>query len=202
MSVAEKFQRSDNQISRFYDRQKQRYIVTVLPGAQYVSSDPEEIVVTVLGSCVAACIWDSQSKIGGLNHFMLPNDDAGLWSGASLALRFGNHAMDALINDLLQLGAEKHRLNCKFFGGGNVVQGMGKVGSKNALFAKEYAAVERLNVAKMDLGGERGRRIMFEPVTGRAWRKFLDPVAGLEVIRQEAEFVPEKKAELGSVELF
>ncbi len=202
MSVAEKLQRSDNQVSRFYDRQKQRYIVTVLPGAQYVSSDPEEIVVTVLGSCVAACIWDSQSKIGGLNHFMLPNDDAGLWSGASLALRFGNHAMDALINDLLQLGAEKHRLNCKFFGGGNVVQGMGKVGSKNALFAKEYAAVERLNVAKMDLGGERGRRIMFEPVTGRAWRKFLDPVAGLEVIRQEAEFVPEKKAELGSVELF
>ncbi|WP_018995497.1 hypothetical protein [Hirschia maritima] len=202
MSVAEKLQRSDNQVSRFYDRQKQRYIVTVLPGAQYVSSDPEEIVVTVLGSCVAACIWDSQSRIGGLNHFMLPNDDAGLWSGASLALRFGNHAMDALINDLLQLGAEKHRLNCKFFGGGNVVQGMGKVGSKNALFAKEYAAVERLNVAKMDLGGERGRRIMFEPVTGRAWRKFLDPVAGLEVIRQEAEFVPEKKAELGSVELF
>jgi len=202
MSVAEKLQRSDNQVSRFYDRQKQRYIVTVLPGAQYVSSDPEEIVVTVLGSCVAACIWDSQNKIGGLNHFMLPNDDAGLWSGASLALRFGNHAMDALINDLLQLGAEKHRLNCKFFGGGNVVQGMGKVGSKNALFAKEYAAVERLNVAKMDLGGERGRRIMFEPVTGRAWRKFLDPVAGLEVIRQEAEFVPEKKAELGSVELF
>ncbi|ACT59848.1 CheD, stimulates methylation of MCP protein [Hirschia baltica] len=193
---------SDDGVSRYFDSEKKRWVVTVLPGTQYVSRDEDEVIATVLGSCVAACIWDPLSKVGGVNHFMLPHDDAGLWSGASLALRYGNHAMDALINELLQQGAEKKRLNCKFFGGGNVVKGLGRVGSKNALFAKEYSAVEQLNVTKMDLGGESGRRILFEPVTGRAWRKFLDASAGLSVVHQEALLQPKIEVAPTSIELF
>jgi len=161
--------------ARHLDKASNRWVVKVLPGGQHVTpaGDASELISTVLGSCVSACIRDPLLGLGGMNHFMLPHDDDGLWSGASLALRYGNHAMDALINELLKQGADKRRLVCKFFGGGNVVNGMRGVGDKNAAFAQEYAKAENLNVEVFDLGGARGRRIIFDPVGGKVWRRFL-----------------------------
>ena len=161
--------------SRHLDKAANRWVVKVMPGGQHVTpaGDKSELISTVLGSCVAACIHDPKIGLGGMNHFMLPHDDEGLWSGASLALRYGNHAMDALINDLLKKGADKSRLVCKFFGGGNVMRRMQGIGDKNATFAQEYAKAEALNVEVFDLGGDRGRRIIFDPVNGKVWRRFL-----------------------------
>ncbi|WP_300531150.1 chemotaxis protein CheD [Maricaulis sp.] len=191
---------------RYHDRASDRWVVKVLPGAQHVSSDPngQELISTVLGSCVAACIHDPLLGIGGMNHFMLPHDDEGLWSGASLALRYGNHAMDALINGLLAAGADKRRLECKFFGGGNVVNGMSGVGDNNAAFAREYAQAESLNVVAFDLGGDRGRRIVFDPYTGQAWRRFLSKQLVDDVVRAERKLrqPPPLRAPDSSIELF
>ncbi|MBR9824528.1 MAG: chemotaxis protein CheD [Alphaproteobacteria bacterium] len=192
--------------SRHLDKAANRWVVKVLPGGQHVTpaGDKSELISTVLGSCVAACIRDPELGLGGMNHFMLPHDEEGLWSGASLALRYGNHAMDALINDLLKRGADKSRLVCKFFGGGNVMQGMACIGDKNSAFAREYAKAEGLNVEVFDLGGDRGRRIIFDPVQGKVWRRFLsrhDVDAVLERERSLSK-APPLRAPVKSVELF
>jgi chemotaxis protein CheD len=191
---------------RYHDRASDRWVVKVLPGSQHVSADPngQELISTVLGSCVAACVHDPLLGIGGMNHFMLPHDDEGLWSGASLALRYGNHAMDALINGLLAAGADKRRLECKIFGGGNVVNGMSGVGDDNAQFAREYARAEGLNVVAFDLGGDRGRRIVFDPYTGQAWRRFLSRKLVDDVARAERKLrqPPPLRARDSSIELF
>ena len=191
---------------RYHDRASDRWVVKVLPGSQHVSTDPngQELISTVLGSCVAACVHDPLLGIGGMNHFMLPHDDEGLWSGASLALRYGNHAMDALINGLLAAGADKRRLECKIFGGGNVVNGMSGVGDDNAAFAREYAQAEGLNVIAFDLGGDRGRRIVFDPSTGQAWRRFLSRKLVDDVARAERKLrqPPPLRTRDTSIELF
>ncbi len=204
MSAPAKKQDAQPGTHRFYNKSLERWVIKVLPGQQLITREEDEIIATVLGSCVAACIWDPEVGVGGLNHFMLPHDDEGLWSGASLALRYGNHAMDSLINALIKAGAEKHRMQCKFFGGGNVISGMSGVGDKNSRFAREYAEIERLNVVTFDLGGTQGRRIMFDPTTGRAWRKLLDPNAGLSIVNQEKHLIKPAKpaASAGSIELF
>jgi chemotaxis protein CheD len=190
---------------RYRDPASQRWIVKVLPGGKHVASRAGgELIATVLGSCVAACLYDDEAGIGGMNHFMLPHDDEGIWTGASLALRYGNHAMDALLNEMLNAGAEKSRVVCKFFGGGNVMKSMRGIGDLNASFAREYAAAENLNVISFDLGGTRGRRIMFDPVTGRAWRRLLTENAGGELARTESKLMtpPSLRKPDDSIELF
>ena len=196
--------KSSPESRRYRDKSSEKWVVKVLPGGQHVSCDPDELIATVLGSCVAACIYDPVLQVGGMNHFMLPHDDEGLWSGASLALRYGNHAMDALINELLSAGADKRRIEVKFFGGGNVMNGMRGVGDDNAKFAREYARAEGLNVVSVDLGGTRGRRIMFDPTTGKAWRRLIqnnaiDSVAKEETLMYKA---PPLRKPSDNIELF
>ncbi|WP_291843534.1 chemotaxis protein CheD [Maricaulis sp.] len=190
--------------SRYLDKGSNRWVVKVLPGGQHISQQDGELIATVLGSCVAACLHDPIAGIGGMNHFMLPHDDEGLWSGASLALRYGNHAMDALINELLKAGADKRRLECKFFGGGNVMNGMRGVGDQNAAFAREYARVEGLKVIAVDLGGDRGRRVMYDPATGKAWRRFIQSSGVGELVKTERQLraAPPLRKQTGSIELF
>ena len=193
--------------ARYLDKGANKWVVKVKPGGQHVSCDDNEVIATVLGSCVAACIWDPVIMLGGMNHFMLPHDEEGLWSGASRALRYGNHAMDALINEMLAGGAEKGRMQIKFFGGANVLSTaarMGGVGEDNCRFANEYATAERLHVVSSDLGGERGRRIMFDPVSGKAWRRLiktrtLDQITSREVSMHKA---PPLRTRTDNIELF
>lgn len=192
--------------TRHLDKAANRWVVKVLPGGQHVSPAGEsgELISTVLGSCVGACMHDPLIGLGGMNHFMLPHDDEGLWSGASLALRYGNHAMDALLNEMLKQGADKNRIVCKFFGGGNVMNGMRGIGDKNALFAREYAKAERLNVEAFDLGGDRGRRIVFDPQIGKVWRRFLNRSDVDDVVKRERTLTkaPPLRRPEQSVELF
>lgn len=124
--------------------------------------------------------------------------------GVSLSLRYGNHAMETLINDLLKAGASKQNLVCKFFGGGNVMNTMKGVGDQNADFAREFARSEKLNVAAFDLGGTRGRRIVFDPSTGQAWRRLLQKrdTTGVVKVERKLRAAPPLRRLESSIELF
>ncbi len=142
--------------------------ISVLPGYHDITGERDVAVTTLLGSCVAACIRDVQLGIGGLNHFLLPGEDRS--EGSSRSARYGVHAMEVLINDILKRGGAKCRLEAKVFGGANVIDTSSKdtVGSRNAAFVNDYLKMEGIRVAAADTGGERARRIYFFPSTGRA----------------------------------
>ena len=141
----------------------------VLPGQHCVSWDPAEIA-TLLGSCVAACIWDQKRHIGGMNHFMLPDaPPEGTVNDASFPLRYGLHAMERLINDLLMMGAKRETLLAKVFGGGNITGASGKVnvGRRNSEFVLDFLRKDKIRVGAIDLGGMHSRRIRFYTDTGK-----------------------------------
>lgn len=159
--------------NRLFDQRYGCYIVRVLPGEFYVTGDPEEMVVTVLGSCVAACVRDPLSGFGGMNHFMLPESDTIDWNGVGAANRYGNYAMEALINAVLKSGCPRGALEVKLFGGANFMGGVSMVGQKNAAFAHEYLRREGIPVQSEDVGGPFGRRIHYMPKDGKVQRLLL-----------------------------
>lgn len=174
----------------------------VLPGDHLVTEEKDLAIVTLLGSCVAACIRDTSSGIGGLNHFLLPEENSS-GGAASGSLRYGANAMEVLINDILRRGGSKDRLEAKVFGGGNVidVSAAETVGDRNSKFVIDYLRREGVPVAASDLGGSRARRIFFFPATGRVSVLRLEPTSV-----QEQEMRLKEKVETGpktgSVELF
>lgn len=202
---------NDSSIKKFWDPKFGRTAVKVLPGGHYVTDDSSEMVVTVLGSCVAACIRDPLTGIGGMNHFMLPQGENGSWGGATSSMRFGNHAMEVLINRVMSLGCPRTRLEIKVFGAANVIGGMGlrtnrTVGERNAAFVRHYLENENLAIAAMDLGGERGRRIIYFPDSGRVKRLLLRRDDDKQIYREEL-ILREKHHDAqpeddGSIELF
>jgi len=182
--------------------------VKLPPGEHHVSwktrTTQADMISTVLGSCVAACIYDPLVGVGGLNHFMLPHDDEGLWGGVSRALRFGNHAMEALINDVLKRGGQRAQLECKLFGGANVLNGMNGIGDKNCEFALEYVQKERLRLVMSDLGGAQGRSIYFDAGTGKVWRRFVQDTMAAELAKRETKLRQTTRVQpsASSIELF
>ena len=142
--------------------------VKVLPGEYYVTSD-DLMIMTVLGSCIAACIWDPKVKVGGMNHFMLP-EGAGDTSG-----RYGSYAMELLINELLKKGASRLTLEAKIFGGGAVIGGMSSinVGERNTQFVINYLQTERIPFVSRDLLEIYPRKVCFLPASGKAMVKRL-----------------------------
>lgn len=134
-------------------------------GTFLTSRDSNEVLSTVLGSCVAACIWDGIAQLGGMNHFLLPASGAGAAAGS---LRYGIHAMEMLINDLLKMGAQRNRLQAKLFGGANMSRNLGDIGTSNAKFAKTFLATEEIPCVAESLGGDSARRVIFRPTTGHA----------------------------------
>jgi len=163
-------------------------MVKIFPGEYYVTKKPDEVLVTVLGSCVAACIRDPIAKIGGMNHFMLPSHKTGSWGDDSRSTRFGNFAMEKLINELIKAGCDRNRMEIKVFGGGNVTDTSNAVGSDNAAFVMRYLADEGLRCAAQDLGGSLPRRIHYYPSTGRVVRKLLGVVDTYTVSREERDY--------------
>ncbi|WP_428675159.1 chemoreceptor glutamine deamidase CheD [Roseibium sp.] len=192
------------QIVRSYDHKQHKYAVRLLPGASYTTSAADEVIVTVLGSCVAACIRNPITGFGGMNHFMLPEHETGDWNGVSSALRYGNHAMEALINAVLKSGCARHDLEIKLFGGANLYQGVALVGDKNAEFARAYLEREGLAITAEDLGGPRGRRIHYEPATGRVQRLLLKQNVERKVVNAECSYISDlRRADIeGEIELF
>jgi len=140
----------------------------VVQGEHRVSGNPEEALLTILGSCVSACLYDPIRRVGGMNHFLLADGDG------QEAMRYGAYAMEILINDLLKIGASRDRLEAKLFGGAKIMERLNDIGAENILFARRFLATEGIPVVGESLGGRRARRIEFWPVGGRARQREID----------------------------
>ncbi len=185
----------------FFDAREKVHVVKILSGEWHVSTRPDEVCVTILGSCVSACIRDPFAKVGGMNHFLLPGEDN---NAASASARYGVYAMECLINGLLQAGGRKDRFEVKVFGGGNVIQHSARIGSRNAAFIRSFLHKEHLAIAAEDLEGDCPRRIHYYPATGRVMLRALHRKEDMIVLDEEkryAERIATKPIE-GSVELF
>jgi chemotaxis protein CheD len=173
--------------------------VHIVQGEHHVTEDPEVVLTTILGSCVAACLRDPVAGVGGMNHFLLPGGDPR--KGDSDSMRYGVHAMELLVNALLAKGARRERLECKLFGGARLINGLTDVGEMNATFAEEFLRRENLNLVGGSLRGEAGRRIQYWPVSGRARQVFLTKDAP-EVFARERRPTPQPAVDTGALELF
>jgi chemotaxis protein CheD len=191
-SAAPAAQGADSRAARrFYDSAQAAWVVKILPGEFYVTSDPEEVLVTVLGSCVSACIRDPVMKIGGMNHFMLVQNksgSSGAWGNELESARFGNFAMEKLINDMLKRGCARERMEIKVFGGANVTSARNAIGTENSEFVLRYLAVEGLLCAAKDLGGTYPRRIIYFPMTGKVVRRLLTGRDEESALREESAY--------------
>lgn len=172
-------------------------LVHVIQGEYGVSADPAVVFTTILGSCVATCMWDADARVGGMNHFLLPGER----EGAGESMRYGVNAMELLINGLLQNGAMRSRLQAKLFGGAHVINNLSDVGAQNAEFAQRFLREEGIACVASSLGGDRARRVRFWPTTGRAGQMLIDSTAP-EVVRAERTRPAPAPAAAGSVELF
>ncbi len=150
--------------NRYFDRHFEREAVKILPG-EYFATKSDTLIVTVLGSCVSACIRDRVNGIAGMNHFLLPNDGSGQDNILSESARYGAYAMEILINHLIKLGSRREHLEAKVFGGGNVLKGFTtiNVGERNAEFVLEYLKLERIPVIAQDLIDVYTRKVYFFP---------------------------------------
>jgi chemotaxis protein CheD len=160
-------------VSRYWDPTIRQYAAKLLPGQYYVTLHGE-VVCTVLGSCVSACVRDRTLGIGGMNHFMLPLDTVTGVSGVAsdptvmgAATRYGNVAMERLINDILKCGGRRAQLEFKLVGGGKVIKAVSDVGARNIDFVRRYLEEEGFSVLSEDLGGEYPRKVQYFPRTGR-----------------------------------
>jgi len=165
-------------VNRYWDRLNQCYAAKIIPGEYYVSKEGE-LVTTVLGSCVSACVWDVKVKLGGMNHFMLPdagsNNEWGSWNKTPVdaAARYGSVAMERLINTILKYGGRKENLEIKIFGGGRVLNIDSDVGERNIEFVENYAKKEGFTIKSRDVGGSHPRKVNFYPGDGRVYVKKL-----------------------------
>jgi chemotaxis protein CheD len=189
---------------RFFDAANASWMVKVFPGEFFVTSKSDEVLVTVLGSCVSACIRDHRKGIGGMNHFMLPHSSAGNWAGDLQSTRFGNFAMEKLINELMKAGCSRDSLEIKVFGGGNVTDSHNLIGTENSQFILRYLEAEGLRCAAQDLGGQLPRRIHYYPATGRVVRRLLGTGESYAVAREETEYVSRlsSRTMAGEIQLF
>ncbi len=189
--------------NRYFDRHFEIDAAKILPGEYFVTTK-EMLLVTVLGSCVAACIRDPDSGIGGMNHFMLP--DEGGREVLSTSARYGTYAMEVLINHLLKLGARRNRLEAKVFAGGAVMESLvsSNVGVRNAEFVLKYLKTEKVPVVAKDLLDSYPRKVYYFPQNGRVLIKKLHRVHNDTLFSREREYkarLTTAKVE-GDVELF
>jgi chemotaxis protein CheD len=189
--------------NRYFDRHFQVEAVKVLPGEYFVTTS-DVMLVTVLGSCVSACIRDREKGIGGMNHFMLA--DGGSLGVNSASARYGTYAMEVLINHLMKLGARRNQLEAKVFGGGRVMASLSssQVGERNADFVQEFLAREGIPIQGQDLLSVHPRKVYYFPVTGRVLVKKLARLHNDTLIRREKEYADRlSEAPMsGDIELF
>lgn len=167
--------------------------INIVQGQYHVTTDAAVVLTTILGSCVAACVTDPLAQVGGMNHFLLPGEDAPGRGDAHAV-----HAMELLVNGLLQRGARRDRLQAKLFGGARMLNGLTDVGRLNADFAERFVKRERISLTGGCLRGDRGRRIQFWPTGGRVRQMTMQagaPLPPLERVRPDP-------AEAGGLELF
>jgi chemotaxis protein CheD len=174
--------------------------VHVTQGESHVSTDPQVVMTTVLGSCIAACIRDPQAGVGGMNHFLLPDAGDGRGTGGD-AVRYGAYAMELLINDLLKRGARRERLEAKIFGGAKLFDGLSDVGASNAAFAERFLRDEGIPIVSSSTGGVSARRVEFWPTSGRVRQRLVAVDNAPQDVRRPAP-APMPAASSGDVDLF
>jgi chemotaxis protein CheD len=183
----------------FYDAFFKNDAVKILPGEYFVYRE-DILIMTTLGSCIAACLWDRDAKVGGMNHFMLPEGEAD--SG-----RYGSFAMELLINEMMKQGATRATMEAKVFGGGQVIEGMTtmNIGQRNTAFVVDYLKTERIPIMSKDVLGPHPRKVCFLPASGKAMIKRL-AVSNPETLaaqdREAARKAAPVSASGGSVDLF
>jgi chemotaxis protein CheD len=189
----------------YYDRTFDRDAAKILPG-EYYFTGKDMMIVTVLGSCVAACIRDRVSGVGGMNHFMLPESGADANSPVSASMRYGTYAMEILINDLLKAGARRENLEAKVFGGGNVLSGFLaiNVGERNAQFVRSYLHTEKIKIVAEDLNDVHPRKVYFFPRDGKVFVRKLNQLNNNTLVNRDQDYAHrlQKSAMVGEVELF
>jgi chemotaxis protein CheD len=177
----------------------------LLPG-EYFATGRDILLVTVLGSCVSACVRDPVARVGGMNHFMLPHDASGGDSSISSSARYGSFAMEVLINNLIKMGGRRERFEAKLFGGGSVIKGftVTNIGQRNACFATDYMQREGIRVLACDLLDDCPRKVYFFPLSGRVLVKKLRGVHNDTIVRREQEYASRLNQSplAGDVELF
>ncbi len=189
----------------YYDRTFDRDAAKILPG-EYYFTGKDMLIVTVLGSCVAACIRDRVSGVGGMNHFMLPDSGGDADSPVSASMRYGTYAMEILINELLKAGARRENLEAKVFGGGNVLRGFISinVGERNAQFVRDYLRAEKIRITAEDLNDIHPRKVYFFPRTGKVLVKKLKQLNNNSLVNREQDYASRLQTSKvsGDVELF
>lgn len=192
-------------MKRFWEPRLGMWQVTVLLGEYHVSRD-DEVISTVLGSCISACVRDVKRNVGGINHFLLPRaptSDTHVDEGAPL--RYGVAALEGLINSVLRGGGDRKSLEVKVFGGGRVIEGGSDVGRTNIAFVKEFFATEGIPISSADVGGTFARRLRYWPKTGRAQVLQIPMAKADQVVTDEkaaaTRILPQSQS-AGSVELF
>lgn len=188
----------------YYDTFFRKDTVKVLPGEYFV--DREDILImTTLGSCIAACIWDKQMRVGGMNHFLLPESGDSQTAGVG---RYGSYAMELLINELIKMGANRSTMEAKVFGGAAVIQGMNSmnVGKTNTEFVINYLKTERIPIVSQDVMDIYPRKVCFLPASGKAMVKRLQPTYSTTVAEQDRaalrQVAQTQTARGGTVDLF
>ena len=188
----------------YYDRTFDCDAAKILPG-EYYYTPKDMLIVTVLGSCVSACIRDRVTGLGGMNHFMLP-DGGGDGSPVSASARYGTYAMEILINDLLKAGAKRENMEAKVFGGGAVLKGFTaiNVGERNAAFVLSFLKTEKIRVVAEDLNDIHPRKVYFFPRTGKVLVKKLMQSHNDTLAKREIEYASRLKKQpvAGEIELF
>ncbi len=189
----------------YFDREHNAEAAKILPG-EYYATARDMLLVTVLGSCVCACIRDKVSGIGGMNHFMLPDNGQDQKNPLGDSARYGSYAMEVLINELLKMGAKRSNLEAKVFGGGAVLRGftVSNVGASNAEFVLHYLETEKIHIAAKDLLDIYPRKVYFFPQTGLVRVKKLRAVHNDTIINRESEYKTRLQYSRmeGDVELF
>lgn len=195
-------------VRRTWNNHYQSYAARILPGEFYVTR-LDEGVYTTLGSCISACIRDRILGIGGMNHFMLPTTEASeadAWkaSSQSSATRYGNYAMEHLINEIMRNGGKRQNLEVKIFGGGRILANMTDVGKRNIAFVRDYLSLEGLEVVAEDVGEVFPRMVVYFPRSGRARVKRLRSLHNNTIVDQEISYIDTLKSKPvgGEVELF
>jgi chemotaxis protein CheD len=175
----------------FFDAHFKNDAVKILPGEYFVHNE-DMLIMTTLGSCIAACLYDRNARVGGMNHFMLPEEGklVGSHGNISAGGRYGVHAMELLINQILKLGGRRDRLEAKVFGGGNVLQGfmLSNVGQQNAEFIVEYLNIERIPIVARDLLDVWPRKIYYFPRSGKVMVKRLRKVNNDTIVLRERDY--------------
>ena len=189
----------------YFDRSFECEAAKILPGEYYYTKKPM-LIVTVLGSCVAACIRDRSSGIGGMNHFMLPDGGGDPGNPASTSMRYGAYAMEMLINQILKAGGKRENLEAKVFGGGNVLQNFThmNVGERNADFVRTFLRNENIRVLAEDLNDIYPRKVYFFPQTGRVLVKKLKKLNNYTLVKREQDYASRLQVNEvgGDVDLF